>query len=156
VDRLEIRGWGEPGHQDDRRHLGGYGSLQEGQWPNMAQQAAMVRCVVRFFLAGQGEGLSAECQKHQQQHQQYSHPERAVAGRLGWVAAIKQGHTDTMAAQSYAVQVSRNTVGQASTPASGSPDPLLVCSYAKSGSWRTAQTWRSAPLRPLTAPLPWR
>jgi hypothetical protein len=63
----------------------------------------MVRRVVRFFLAGQGEGLSAEGQTHQQQHQRCSDPELAVASRLGRAAAMKQGHTDTLVARSYAL-----------------------------------------------------
>ena len=66
VGGLEIRDWGEPGYQEDGRHGGGYGSLQEGQRPDMAQQAAMVRRVVRFFLRGQGEGLTQQDQTHQQ------------------------------------------------------------------------------------------
>jgi len=89
VGRLEIRSSGQPDHQQDRRHCGGYGSLQEGQRPYVTQQAAMVGRVVRFVLGGQRKRLAQQGQTHQQEDQQRS------AGKL--TAASR---TDTMVARS--------------------------------------------------------
>jgi len=83
VRKLEIRGWQEPGHQEDGHHRGTYSSRHEGQRPYVAQQAAMVRRMVRFFLGGQREGLAQQRQAHQQEDQQRSPGVLTVASRPG-------------------------------------------------------------------------
>jgi hypothetical protein len=87
VRKLEIRGSREPRYQEDRRHRGSYDTLQEGQRPYVAQQAAMVRRMVRLFLGGQREGLAQQRQAHQQEYPQYCPGELTIASRLGWSAA---------------------------------------------------------------------
>jgi len=52
VGRLEIRYGGEPCYPKDGCYRGCGSSPQEGQWPNVTQEAAMVLRVVRFFLGG--------------------------------------------------------------------------------------------------------
>ena len=91
---LEIRSRGQPDHQENGRHCGRYGSLQEGQRPYVTQQAAMVRRVVRFFQGGQGKGLAHQRQTHQQKDQQGPPGEPAVAS-----------HTDAKVARSYGLRL---------------------------------------------------
>ena len=95
MGRLAIQCGGQPDRQENGRHRGGYGSLQEGQRAYVTQQAAMVGRVVRFFLGGQREGLAQQRQTHQQED----------ASRLGQSAAAKQGDTDTMVARSYVLRL---------------------------------------------------